>query len=76
MRENFLKEMLQGFDDGRSKSCYCIGSTVLEVDELQEALIKAKDQSRGMPLKEKAKIMHSLLELVSAQKGYLLKLRK
>ncbi len=76
MRENFLEEMLQEFDDGRSKSYYCIAATVLEVDELQEALTMAKDQSRGMPLKEKAKIMHSMLENISAQKGYLLKLRK
>jgi hypothetical protein len=76
IRENLLKEMLEEFDNGRSKSYYCIAATVLEIDELQEALIKAKDQSKGMLQKEKAKVMHSILDAIASQKGYLLKLRK
>jgi hypothetical protein len=75
-REALLKEMLQTFNDGRSKSYYCIAATVLEVDELQEVLEKAKEQSKDMPLKEKSKIIHSLLENISSEKGYLLRLRK
>jgi hypothetical protein len=70
IRELFLEEMLQEFNDGRSKSYYCIAATVLEIDEVQEVLTKARDKSRGMPLKEKAKVMHSMLEFISAQKGY------
>ena|SRR3972149_7796139 len=76
IREHFLKEMLREFNDGRSKSYYCIAATVLKNEELQEILTKAKQQSKGMQPKEKAKVMHSVLERISNDKGYLLKLRK
>ncbi len=75
IREQFLKELLQDFNDGRSKSYYCIVATVLETDELQFVLARAKEQTRGLQPKEKAKVMHSLLEEFSDKKGYLLKLR-
>ena len=68
--------MLQNFNDGRSKSKYCIAATVLKIDELKEALTKAEAQSKNLQPNEKAKVMHSLLDLVSKEKGYLLKLRK
>ena len=76
IREHVLKEMLREFNDGRSKSCYCIAATVMKIDELQDILTKARQQSKGMQPKEKAKVMHSMLELISNDKGYLLKLRK
>ena len=68
--------MLQEFNGGRSKSYYCIAATVLKIDELQDALNKAKEQSKEMQLKEKDKVMHSILEHISNEKGYFLKLRK
>ena len=68
--------MLREFNDGRSKSYYCIAATVLKIDELQDILNKARQQSKGMTPKEKAKVMHSMLELISNDRGYLLKLRK
>jgi len=76
IREQFLKEMLLEFNDGRSKGHYCIAATVLEISELQDALTNARKQSEGMQLKEKAKVMHTLLELIANKKGYILKLRK
>ena len=76
IREQLLKELLQNFNDGRSKSYYCIASTVIKIDELRTALIEAKAQSNGMQLKEKAKIMHAVLVSVSKKNGYLLELRK
>ena len=76
IRERFLKEMLREFNDGRSKSYYCIAATVLETSELQDALTKAREQSKDMQPKEKAKVMHSILDLIADKKGYILKLRK
>ena len=75
-REGLLKEMLDGFNDGRSKSYYCVAATVLPVDELQNALLKAQEQSDGKQPGEKSKVMHQVLEQISKQKGYCLKLRK
>ena len=76
IRESFLKEMLDGFNDGRSKTYYSVAATVLPVDELQNALLKAQEKSDGKQSKEKSKVMHKVLEEISKQKGYCLKLRK
>lgn len=74
-REKVLKEMLRDFNEGRSKSYCCIASTVLEIDELAEALTKAKEESRGLDIKDKSKILHSILDGIAERRNYLLKLR-
>lgn len=76
VREKLLREMLQEFNEGRSKSYYCIAATVLEIDELNEALAKARNASRKLEIKEKAKLLHSILDEIAMRKKYLLKLRK
>lgn len=75
-REYFLKEMLKDFNEGFSKSYYCIAATVLELEEFQEALIKAKKESEGLDIKKKSKILHSILDDIALKKKYCLKLRK
>lgn len=76
IREKLLKEMLQGFNDGRSKRYYCIAATVFKIDELQELLNKGTEQSIDLDIKEKSKVLHSLLDSAAKKKNYLLKLRK
>ncbi len=75
-RENILKEMLAEFNEGRSKSYYCIAATVLEVGELENALDEAMKASAGLEIKGKARSLHSALDAIAAQKNYCLKLRK
>ncbi len=76
IREQLLREMLKDFNEGRSKSYYCIAATVLEIEELKEALTKAKKNSTGLEIKYKSKIFHSILDEIAKQKNYYLKLRK
>ncbi len=76
IREKLLKEMLQDFNEGRSKRYYCIATTVLEINELKNVLSEAKEQSRDLDIKDKSKVLHSLLDSVANRKNYLLKLRK
>lgn len=76
IREQILKEMLQDFNEGRSKSYYCIGATVLEIAELKEALKKAKTNYNDLEIKGKSKLLHSILDEIANQKNYCLKLRK
>lgn len=76
IRESILKEMLLNFNEGRSKSYYCVAATVFALEELKDAMKKAKQQSNSLPLKQKAKTMHLLLEKIAKDKGYTLKLRK
>jgi hypothetical protein len=75
-REQILNEMLKEFNEGRSKSYYCIASTVIDIEDLKEALNKAKQQSQGLNLKDKSKLLHSILDGIAVQKNYLLILRK
>jgi hypothetical protein len=74
-REQLLKEMLAGFNEGRSKTLYCIAATVLEIGELEAVLNEARAKAKGLDLKAKSAIMHSLLEEVADKKNYILKLR-
>ena len=75
-RELLLKRMLQEFNEGRSKSYYCIAATVMETGELEEALTGAEKESRGRDIKERAKILHAILDDIASKRKYLLKLRK
>ncbi len=75
-KEKLLKEMLKEFNEGRSKSLYCITSTVLEIKELRDALNKARRQSEKTELKEKAKILRQLLTKIAERKNCNIKLIK
>jgi hypothetical protein len=75
-REQLLREMLREFNEGRSKSYYCIASTVLGMGELKAALAKAKKSPGGVGIKEKARLLHSILDEIAKEKKYCLKLRK
>ncbi len=75
-RENLLKEMLQEFNEGRSKSYYCIVATIFEIKELKKALIKARTDSIALEIKAKSRTLHSILNEIAERKHYCLKLRK
>ncbi len=75
-REQLLKEMLAEFNEGRSKTLYCIAASVLEIGELETVLNEARAKAKGLDLKAKSEIMHSLLDEVAREKNYILKLRK
>jgi len=47
IRAQLLQEMLQDYNEGRSKRYYCIAATVLEIEELQGALHEARSGSKG-----------------------------
>ena len=75
-REELLVQMLREFNEGRSKSYYCIAATVLEIEELRWALTKARNNSSELQIKEKSKLLHSIINEIAGEKNYLLKLRK
>jgi len=75
-REDILTEMLSEFNEGRSKSYYCVAATVMETADLREALSKAREESQGLDAKGRAKTLHGKLDTIAERKGYRLKLRK
>ena len=68
--------MLTEFNEGRSKTLYCVAATILEIGELERVLDEARAKSKELDLKEKSEVMHSLLNEIANNKNYLLKLRK
>jgi hypothetical protein len=76
VREKLLWKLLDGFNEGRSKSYFCLAATVLDLDELAEAVKEAAGSSKGLDIKERAKLAHSILDRIAEKKGYYLKLRK
>jgi len=75
-REQLLKRMLEQFNDGRSKSYYCIAATVMDAGDIRQALSEANRKSGGLDAKASAKLLHGILDKIAAEKGYLLELRK
>ncbi|MFA5859681.1 MAG: DUF3795 domain-containing protein [Elusimicrobiota bacterium] len=76
IREQLLIELLTEFNEGRSKSYYCIAATVIGIAELKEALIKTRKESVGFKIEDKSKVIHSVLNEIAKRKNYCLKLRK
>jgi hypothetical protein len=79
-RMGLLERMLQDFDDGRSKSFYCIATTLLPVTELKALLGEAErkikvDKVKADDTQTKAKILRELLNGFAAKGGVELKLR-
>ena len=75
-REKSLRAILTEFNEGRSKTFYCIAATLLEIGELECVLENARAKSKGLDIKSKSEVMHSLLKEIAENKNYLLKLRK
>jgi hypothetical protein len=75
-REKLLREMLQEFNEGRSKTYYSIAATVMEIEQLRKALALAMRKSAGLGTREKSQALHSLLDDIAEKEHYVLKLRK
>ncbi len=73
-REALLKIMLQEFNEGRSKSYYCIAATVLTPEELRDALDEARRS--GVDIKSRSRALHAALDKAAARNGRSLRLRK
>ncbi len=75
-REKLLEELLRDYDEGHSRSLYCIAATVMEPDELREALERAGRETAQLDMKGKSKALHKILNDIAKRRGYHLKLRK
>ncbi|HII85843.1 TPA: DUF3795 domain-containing protein [Candidatus Bathyarchaeota archaeon] len=76
IRERLLRTILAEFNEGRSKTLYCIAATILDIEELESVVEEARAKAKGQNIKEKSEVMHSILNEVAENKNYSLKLRK
>jgi len=80
-RIKLLRIMLNNYDDGRSKSFYCIAATLLPIKDLEKSLDETKqklgaDNIEWNDIKTKAKILKGFLKDLATREGIELKLRK
>ncbi len=80
-RIKLLKTMLKSFNEGRSKSFYCLAASLLSVEALENSLEKAEKnlrdrKIRSADLKARAQILRGFLEEYAASEGVQLKLRR
>jgi len=80
-RMTLLERMLSNYNEGRSKSMYCIAATLLPIDRLPAALNEAEIKIKNAKLdtndvKGRAQILHDMLNAIALKEGIELKLRK
>jgi len=80
-RMRLLERMLKDFNDGRSKSFYCIAATLLPITDLETSLNETEQRIRADKIrlddfKTKSKILKGFLNNFAAKEGIELKLRK
>ena len=75
-REKLLRAILTEFNEGRSKSFFCIAAAVLEIGELESVLENAREKSKRLDIKAKSQVMRSLLNEIADNRNYFLKLRR
>lgn len=75
-RREILIDFLSKYDDGRSKSFFCISCALLPLNKLQEILLFANQMDDSKDIKEKNKLLKSKLINKSEILGIELKLNK
>ncbi len=75
-RVEILGEMLAHFNEGRSKTYYCIAATRLDPAELTDAISKARESSEGQDVRQRSKVLHTLLDRIASRHSIKLALRK
>ena len=80
-RQNLLEPMLEQFNEGRSRTFYCVAATLLPIEALKKTLNLAKKKVkekgiRDSDLRSKAKILKEILSEATLKEQVVLKLRK
>jgi len=76
-KQKFLKNLIDNYNEGRSKGFYCLSCQLLPLDKLKQALTEAEIRiTKDTDIKEKAKIVRAAIGNLAEVLGIELKLRK
>jgi hypothetical protein len=76
IKESLVIRLLNEFNEGRSKSYYCIVATVMDIDDLRSSIEEATTKSKSLNIKDRSRTMHTILDSIALKKGYHLSFRK
>lgn len=68
--------MLEDFNQKCSKSYPCITVTVLDMGDLRNTLSRVMEKSAGRGVKDRSRVIRSVIDTIASSQGYCLKLRK
>jgi len=76
-KQKFLRYLIDNYDEGRSKSFYCISCQLVPLDNLREALEDVETKmTEASDIKEKAKLVRAVVSNLADSLQIDLKLRK
>ena len=76
-KQEFLRHLIDNYNDGRSKSFYCTSCQLMPLDKLREALEDAEVKvTQATDIKEKAKLAREAISNMADSLQIELKLRK
>jgi hypothetical protein len=76
-KQNLLVQILDEYNEGRSKSYYCIAVTLFDLEDLKIAIQEERrNRSMGSDIKARSKSLHTIFERLAKKKNLLLALRK
>ncbi len=71
----FLKTLLENYNDGRSKSFYCLSVQLLPLEQLKKALAEQQIDSDAA-MKDRARLVREAFNALAGENGVELKLRR
>lgn len=80
-RMSLLRTMLEHYDEGRSKTFYCLAATLLSLAGLEEGLKQAEEEIKSKSIndedrKNKARVLKNILNEAAEEENEELKMRK
>jgi hypothetical protein len=76
-KQDLLVQMLDEYNEGRSKSYYCIAVTLFDLEDLKTAVQEERrNRNRGSDIKARSKSLHTIFERLAKKKDLILTLRK
>lgn len=76
-KRTILQQLLQGYDDGRRKSFFCLAVNLLSLEELDSVMLQlAATEVEELPVRDQSAKAVSLLQSMASSRGIVLKLRK
>jgi hypothetical protein len=76
-KQNLLVQVLDEYNEGRSKSYYCIAVTLFDIEDLKAAVEEERrNRSTGSDIQARSKSLHAIFERLAKKKNLLLALRK
>lgn len=75
-RIEILDYMIKNFDNGRSKSFFCLACALLPIAELQKSFGFASSIDSALEIKEKNKLLRDRLLIIAEKRNIVLRLNK